>query len=133
MKIDEAARKAEIHSQQLAIVNERVHKERKYHRDGQVRTVPHVSLVLAIDVVQFRAYRRCDIHFLRLLKTGNISANDRSTKQIYAAEIKGRAVTVVMKRLCSEMKDDTLDTEDIRTSEEEGDSPTDLTVLKRVL
>ncbi len=44
MKIDEAARKAEIHAQQLAVMNERAHMERKYHSDGQVRSVPDYLL-----------------------------------------------------------------------------------------
>lgn len=40
MKIDEVARKAEIHAQRLAVVDERAHMERKYHSDGQVHIFP---------------------------------------------------------------------------------------------
>ncbi len=133
--IGEVSRNTAVNTQQLAVANERAYMERKYHSKGQVRIVSDdLFPVLAIHVTQFRAYRRCDIHFLRLLKTKQGFANGRPTEHIYAADIKGTAVTVVMKRIHSETMDDTLNVEDTRpSSEEEGGSPTDLTILKRVL
>ncbi len=69
---------------------------------------------------------------MRVLETQKREANDRPTEQVYAAEIKGRAVTVVMKGTRSEA-DDTLNPENTRVSVNKGGPPIDVTLLKRVM
>ncbi len=134
MKIDEAARKAEFQAQQLSVANERAYMERKYHSDGQVCIVPdYLFPVLAIDVAQFRVYRIGDVQLLHLLKTQTRYTDGRQTELIYAAEIKNRPVTVVMKRIYSNTTDDTSNIRDIgASSNEEGGPEMDLTPFKRV-
>ena len=135
MKIDEAARKAEFQAQQLSVANERAYMERKYHSDGQVCIVPdYLFPVLAIDDMQYRVYRRCDLRSLRVLETQGRSANGHPTRQVYAAEIEGGAATVVMKCMRSETMDEILALENSPVSMDEDDGlATDLTLLKRLL
>lgn len=52
IKVDEGTKKAEIHAQQLASVQEILHRERKYHDDGEVCNVlDNVFPVLTTDNV----------------------------------------------------------------------------------
>ncbi len=52
MKIDEAARKAEIHARKLVAMQEIAYRERKYHNDGEVCNVPeNIFPILTTDGV----------------------------------------------------------------------------------
>lgn len=83
--------------------------------------------------MQSRVYRRSDLCSLRMLETGKSSANVRPTREIYAAEIEGRAVTVVITRILSESKDEILNPKDTCAASDTDGPPTNLTLLKRVL
>ncbi len=114
-------------------MNERAHRERRYHSDGEVRIIfDHLFPVLFIDDVQFRVYGRGDIRLLNALETREIYANGQVTKQVYAAEIEQRAVTVIKKRIRSESTDETVGHGDTRASMDDGVPPANLTVLKRL-
>lgn len=114
-------------------MNERAHRERRYHSDGEVRIIFNLLyLVLFIDDVQFRVYGRGDIQLLNILETREIYANGQVTKQVYAAEIEQRAVTVIKKRIRSETTDETVGHGETRISMDDGVPPADLTVLKRL-
>lgn len=128
-------RRAEVHEQQLVVVNDRAYRERKYHEDGEVcNSSDYLFPILSIDDVQFRLYRRCDLHFLRMLETWRRYTDDHPTEQIFAAEIEGREVTVVMKRIRTETTDDTMNHEDISASMNKEVGPSaDLAILKRVM
>lgn len=114
-------------------MNERAHRERRYHSDGEVRIIfDHLFPVLSIDDVQFRVYGRGDIRLLNALETREIYANGQVTKQVYAAEIEQRAVTVIKKRIRSESTDETMGHGDTRASMDDGVPPANLTILKRL-
>lgn len=52
IKVDEVARKAEIHAQQLVAMQEIAHRERKYHDDGNVCNIlENIFPVLTTDDV----------------------------------------------------------------------------------
>lgn len=54
MKIEEVIKKAEVHEQQLAVVTDSMHRERKYHNNGEVRNLDcFIFLVLSIDECSF--------------------------------------------------------------------------------
>lgn len=135
MQIEEVLKKAEVHAHQLAVVNERAHRERKYHDDGEVcNVISSLFPVLAIYDMQYRVYRRCDLRSLRVLETRRRSSNGHPTRQVYAAEIEGGAVTVVMKLMRSETMDEILALKNSPVSMDEDDSlATDWTLLKRLL
>ncbi len=129
MKIDEAAREAKVHTQQLSIVHEKVHRERRYGSDGEVSNSFFEFLVpvLVIDDVQYRLFRKSEIHLLPARSIWRRLTNGHETALIYAAELEGGPVTLIQ-------TDETLSPHNTHVSIGGGGNlPVDLTIFKRVM
>lgn len=98
--MEKMRRDIETQAVQLAHMNSIAYRERYYHdEDGQVSAPPSNCIYLLIPR-QFRLYRLCDIYLLPQLARWAVEGLD-VVKECYAAEIKGRTVTVVMNRAFS--------------------------------
>ncbi len=119
-------------TQQLAAMDERAHKERKYDNGGKVCSFLDLPIpVLIIGDVQYRLFHKCDIRLLPVQEMRERSTNGCPTAQVYAAEFEGGSVTVIRRRVRSETTDETLAPHNSYASiDNGGDLPVDLTVFK---